>query len=883
MGAVYLVTDRFEGGKEKALKVLPALMNTPDVLERFKIEFEILAQLHHPNLEKVYDFEFDNDRNLHFFTAEYIPGTDFLTATEEVRFPDLVRLTVQVCRALAYLHARGIIHFDLKPGNILVSPDRSTIKLIDFGLAGATATELFGTPGYIAPEVLRGGDVDRRADLYCLGVVLYQGVTGRFPFQDTSTVSIIRRQLEEPPRAPGRLNPEIPRPLERVILKLLEKEPSDRFGSAQEVIHAINEGLGLDHEIETPSTATGYLLTARLIGRDGELGRLKELFKKSTRGETSPYGSVPSLVVLSGEPGVGKMRLVQELRWFAQLRGAAFIECAPETETGSALGFLSEAIRQLLALAGPGDPAMQTHGRTLGDLLLAPREPPSREPGASDAGGPPAVFGKIVRFAVQVSLRHPFVFLVKDLHALGAGPAAFLGDLVRSVNLWRREGAWDPETQTRARPKVMIVTTSDAGASAWNPQVQALLGSLDTLNLVERIGIEPLPAHHVEALVEAVVGSGPSMRAFAGILYRELGGNPLSLLEAMKFLLDEGVLSYGEKGWEVDLEAVRRPGGVPTMSKAIAIRTGQLPPSRREILEALAVLDEPAGFDRLTALLHIDREAFFREGKALEKAGFVRSDRETGKVRLALSHGKLREIVYGGLAEARHRELHARAAGFFEAKLGAGRNVEMWGRLAVHFSRSGESAKGGGYALRASDHFEKLRLYGEAVRFLQLALEHTEDPDEKRGIQIRLGSALCNGGDSKAARDLMIDGLALGEDPMPPGDVRRFRHTLARAYANLGRHEEALDQLRRIEARDRTGSPLPSSVYTLKANILTHLARYEEAQAVCEDRLNRYPPGDTSKERAVVLDCLAFLFRAQGNLVRSLERRGAHAQREDRR
>ncbi|MHC4780704.1 MAG: serine/threonine-protein kinase, partial [Planctomycetota bacterium] len=646
MGEVYRVTDLLREGKVKALKTLPPDLLSEGILERFKIEFEILASLSHPGLEEVHDFEFDSDRGINYFTAEYIPGNDFLSAAEGLNFADLASLTVQVCRALAYLHSRGIIHFDLKPGNVLVSPDRAGVKLIDFGLAGAKATELFGTPGYVAPEIIRDGEADRRADLYGLGVILYQVVTGEFPFRSRSSASIVLRQMEEQPLSPGRLNPRIPEPLARIILKLIEREPSNRFSSAQDVILAINDGLGTEYDVEVPATVEGYVLSSRLVGRDEEMAKLQERFFAAVSSEAGTTGKVPGMILVSGEGGGGKKRLLREFRCFVQLRGAAFIEGSHDPDATGPAGILAETLRSLSALGGSWKPSPST-----GEI------------------SPP--FEKAVRRLAEVSTRHPFVLHLRDIHTFGTGQGQQLGLLVRSVNLWRRE-AGDAES----RPRLLIVATADSCQLDENPYMEASLRDLDSMDLVEKFRLAPLDGDHVRELVESAIGTGLAARSLSEGLYAELGGNPLAVIEALKFLLEEGVLAFGTHGWTVDQSALGRPGGIPTVSRALELRAGHLPPERRRILEALAVVESPSDPHLIGSVLGEEPRGVLREMMALEKSGFVhaRSGGEGGCFEPV--HAMLREIIYESTETKRRKELHARTATLLESDLEPGKDSD---------------------------------------------------------------------------------------------------------------------------------------------------------------------------------------------------------------
>ena len=221
-------------------------------------------------------------------------GRDLLAEAERLPLDALYPLVVQICRALEYIHSRGLIHHDVKPENILVTgarrtggaPDDRVVKLIDFGLVGRVRTDdggkIPGTVQYIAPEIFRGQQIDRRSDLYSLGVVLYQIVTGELPFDGRTQLDVVRAHMEvEPPPARER-NADVPEAFDSLIRRLLAKEPAERPPSANAVIAELNRFTGQRWAIETKATAESYILSGRLVGREREFAELAESVRRIT-------------------------------------------------------------------------------------------------------------------------------------------------------------------------------------------------------------------------------------------------------------------------------------------------------------------------------------------------------------------------------------------------------------------------------------------------------------------------------------------------------------------------------------------------------------------------------------------------------------------------
>ena len=249
MGVVYRAFDR-ELQEPVAIKTLrPEVMAGGSALERFKQEIRLARRIAHRNVVRIYDLGEQN--GMYYLTMEYVEGTSLkqLIASRG-KLPVEVTLTVgkQLCRALEVAHAEGVIHRDIKPQNMVVEPN-GFLKVMDFGIArladprkGKGLTEAgtaIGTPDYMSPEQLSGLELDPRSDLYSAGVVLFECLTGRVPFEADTPWSLVVKHLEEAPPDPRSLNPEVPVALSQVVLKAMAKETDRRYQSAAELYEAL--------------------------------------------------------------------------------------------------------------------------------------------------------------------------------------------------------------------------------------------------------------------------------------------------------------------------------------------------------------------------------------------------------------------------------------------------------------------------------------------------------------------------------------------------------------------------------------------------------------------------------------------------------------------
>ena len=248
MGVVYKAYDE-QLEREVALKVLlPGLLAEEGARKRFRKEALALARLNHPNIATI--FEFGNEDGADFLVTEYIPGItlDMKLSAGALGVEETVRLGTQLATGLAAAHEQGLIHRDLKPGNLRVTPD-GLLKILDFGLAqliprasddGLTATqtrtqEIAGTLPYMAPEQLRGGMADTRTDIWAAGAVLHEMATGKRPFSEAGTPLLINAILNSNPARPSKTNQNIPSGMDDIILKSLQKDVARRYQTASEL------------------------------------------------------------------------------------------------------------------------------------------------------------------------------------------------------------------------------------------------------------------------------------------------------------------------------------------------------------------------------------------------------------------------------------------------------------------------------------------------------------------------------------------------------------------------------------------------------------------------------------------------------------------------
>ncbi len=259
--------------------------NDPNFRERFSQEAKAAAKLSHPNIVTVHDFGLDSDRL--FIVMEYVPGLDLKKLFKQHgRFSpeETIQILTQACAGIGYAHRAGLVHCDVKPLNILVTPDR-LLKVADFGIARALSTiepdekekVVWGSPNYFSPEQASGSAPSPASDVYSLGVIMYEMMTGHLPFKASTSQELARLHREAPPLSPRSSNPDISIPLERMIMKALSKDASQRFQTAGEMGRALVDISQNSKKVEAESTIQQTPHTTRTTEANSSTSHTSEL------------------------------------------------------------------------------------------------------------------------------------------------------------------------------------------------------------------------------------------------------------------------------------------------------------------------------------------------------------------------------------------------------------------------------------------------------------------------------------------------------------------------------------------------------------------------------------------------------------------------------
>ena len=844
MGRVYRA-EQTTLGRTVAVKIVhPHLAGEENAVARFITEARAASRLNHPNSVAVIDFGKTQDGQL-YLVMEYLRGKDLARVAYEegpLPFRRVVDVLRQTLAALAEAHHLDIIHRDLKPENIILEPVRGGgdfVKVVDFGLAKMQVEKsqpsitspgiVCGTPEYMSPEQGRGDPLDPRSDLYAVGVILFQLLTGRLPFEAETPTQVVLMHLSKPPPDPNQVAPEraIPKPIVDIVNKSLAKEVDARFQAADQFAIALGEamasieaaaretgknrcpkcgtinsaqqkfcgecGSGLGAAIvitpveqparpdalrpfavtEPPPPSqverrTGAINADKVFalpfsGREDDIAWLEER-------RSLAKGSLAAARI-TGEPGVGKTRLLDEFLGVASAAGDTVVQVGPDPAWAE-VGYYTLR-RAIVSLAGLPD-----EGGSLSDWSAASAEARSglaqifgKNDGRAASQSPEqrrfmaaeALRWALLRANGEVGGRR-VVLAVDDLHAVDGASRNALADVI---------------TEPPLAPVLLLVAHHQSFEPRWEG--------------VPVLALSALSGSAVSRIV-ATVGAGlPAMSSHRGVV-------PFYLEQMIRFLREHGTAPP------------------PRLADLLALRVERLHADARRVLQAIAVIGDDSSEDTVRPLLPEETDVPGAIA-TLRKAGMVEQEGERWRV----AHPLLRDIVLATIPAAARRDLHAKAAEVCEM-LGAA--IEVQAQHQFFAQNSFEALlmleRISGLCAQRGDNAGSVLALRRGLDLARRELFRGELDDPERAMLIfgrKLGEALAQQGDFLDAEGVLREAL----DMAGPGGQDRARVLGALAHVAHGRsrNREAEAYLREaLDLAARSGShDLVSSLQDLKKAI----------------------------------------------------------------
>jgi ABC-type oligopeptide transport system substrate-binding subunit len=676
---------------------------------------------------------------------------------------DVLAIARQVCAALAHAHDKDIIHRDLKPENVLLAPD-GLVKLVDFGLARQMASRLtsdgtiLGTVFYIAPELALGRPFDGRADLYALGVMLYELTTGRLPFCADDPLAVISQHLHAPVIPPRAKNDQIPPALDSLVVSLLAKDPAERPSSASQVLQTLWSGTILAMDTTPPEelSVLERIERGRLVGRDRELDEAKALWSRALANQ----GQV---LLISGEPGIGKTRFARELVTQVEISGGQALTGASFSEGNAPYNPFRQIVQQVLC-SEQAD-SLQLPDQVLAELLSLVPEVQSRYPDVQE--NPPLdpqaerqrLLESLLVFFTALANRAPLLLAVKDAHWADSGTLLALKHLAR---------------HTRQQPLMLVITFHSVEGDQTQPLHEMLL-DLNRERLASHVRLPRLNRQQTGKLLE-ILFDEEITADFLTSIYDETEGNPFFVEEMVKALVESGKLRFEDGRWH---RPETRELGLPhTVRVAIQSRIKVLSPPAFDTLRLAAVLGRQFDLDTLSEASELDEDLLTDALEQAERAQLIEESRSEQGV-FAFVHGLIATTLLDDLRVPHLRKLHHQPAGAVKK-----RRPDDLESLAHHYSQAGETEQALGYLLRAGDRARSLYAQQEAIDNYQQALEllkETGDLERAARTLIKLGLTYHNGFDFAASRRAYDEGFELWQQAIeiqPTSPPAPAPHTL---------------------------------------------------------------------------------------------------------
>jgi tetratricopeptide (TPR) repeat protein len=773
---VYLARDS-QLDRDVAIAVIKTQGLDEAGLVRVRREAQTLAGLGaQPHIVAMYDIRQEPASEgppVPYLVCEYMGGGDLDQTLRQAGGPLPVERALAIAedltRALVVAHGRGIVHRDIKPANVWLTED-GTAKLGDFGLAMALghsrmtqAGTIMGTASYMPPEQALGGEATSRSDLYSLGCVLYEMVTGRPPFLGADSVAVISQHINTAPIAPSWHNQQVPHSLEALIVQLLAKAPDDRPASAQAVGGELRRIA--ERSSEEPATAPPVTATLRglewghFVGRRDEMDQLKTALENGLSGRGS-------LVMLVGEPGIGKTRLAEEFSVYAALRGAQVLtgRCY-EGEVALPYRPFVEAFRQYVRERS--DPELrQELGEGAPEIAKLVSEVRQRFPDIPEA--PPLeaeaerlrLFESVATFARNAAQAQPLLLFLDDIHWADKPSLLLMRYLTRAL----------------ANERVLLLAAyRDIELDRSHPLAE-VLAAIRREQPYERVRLRGLSQDDVLALLNVMESSeetAPGRGLLAGALYSETEGNPFFIREVLNHLIEEGKIVHEGGHWVGRVASVSELGIPEGVREVIGRRLSRLSDGCNRMLTCASTMTGGCTWDELKAITGEPESALLDLLDEALGAQVLRERKDSSGV-YEFTHALIRQTLYDELNTPRRVLLHRQIGKALEELYAANVDAHL-GELAHHFYQSapgGDVDKAIDYATRAGDRATLLVAWEEAVSHYGLALQALElkdPPEEGRRCELLLALtvALDRAGDYRtmmpAAQEAAAIARTLGD------------------------------------------------------------------------------------------------------------------------
>jgi len=699
MGVIFRAYDRLEQKFVALKRVKPdpialsdstSQSNQRHYLTAITQEFQLLSGLRHPNIISVLDYGVDTDKTPYYVMELLTESENILTACQNEPFHVRVAYLIDVLQALEYLHRRGILHRDLKPANILITGEK-VVKVLDFGLAtfkqGGNAQTLSGTLAYMPPEVIKGAGAVEQSDLYALGIIAYQIFVGKHPFDITDINRLISDTVTTPPNldALTQYNPI----LAGIVGQLLEKSPHARYVSAYSVITALSGLIQTDAPAESLAVRESFLQASQLIGRDEEL---KFIWGQYQQSKQKPV----QVIFIYGESGVGKSRLLDEIRIRVLIDNSFVLRGFANTADVHPFAIWREPLRQLCLIPELIDDQSASILKPLVTDIetLLNRQIPDA-PALSGRADLNRFTDTIAQIIIRQAGQAQTVVLIEDLH-----------DAPQSFSVIER--------LISQAPTGLFVVVSSLPTNEFVNQLDA--------NTAIHYELPRLDEAQIAQLLENIMGANSKRPEVVHLLQQETEGNVFFLIETLKVLAeDAGTLSQiGNTTLPQSIFA----GGV---QKLVDRRLERVPKAGRALLNVVAVAGRFIHLELVKFIGQLDNDQLARWLGWCSDAGVLRVVDDQWQ----FTHEKLRQRILMRLTDDEKRTYHKMLGHGLEAVTD---DTGPIARLLVHhFYEGGVMSDFMRYLPTAVQQAQAVCDYQEVLRLCSLATQLTPMLHKLRG------------------------------------------------------------------------------------------------------------------------------------------------------
>ncbi len=762
---VYRAADSEEGDRTVAVAVFDTEGIGEAALARSRREAQAMGKLgDHPHIVSVLGT--GEDDGVPYVVSEYVGGGDLAGVLEassgrRIEVDRALAIAIDVCRALEHAHSRGVVHRDLKPANVWLGDDGSA-RLGDFGLAttdrrsrAAVEGMLVGTVAYLPPEQALGRAADARSDLYSLGAMLYELLTGEPPFPGDDAVAIIGQHLSATPVAPSRHRPEVTATADALVLRLLAKAPEARPQSAAEARREIEAAVAAPPEEAEAADADNPLEALAggvFVGRDSELGEARGLLEDALAGQGR-------LLLVSGDPGIGKTRMAEQLATYARVRGARVLwgRCY-ETKGQPPYWPWSEAIRSYVLDADPVGLRWQLGARAADVARIVPELAERLDIEVPDLVETEQarfrLFDSLTAVLADASKARPTVIVLDDLHWADEPSLHLLSFVARRL----------------ADTGLLLVGTYRDVELGRHHHLAETLQDLAGVDAARRVSLRGLEPRAIADYIELTAGVDRPPAELARAIAEQTGGNPFFIGEVVRLMATEGRLGEGEARQEVLI-----PQGV---REVVGRRLDRLSDTANEVLGVAAIYgrDFPA-----QVIEQVSERPPDEVRAALEEAVDCRLVESTGgNGHYSFAHALVRETLQAEIPAARRVRLHGLIATALEGYDDDDPDRHL-SALAHHFIEAaplGEVDRAIDYATRGATRAAQRFAHEDAANLYEKALEALEmappvDPARRLDLLLELGAAQSRAGRVGEARRSFERAALDARDLDRPEDLAR--------------------------------------------------------------------------------------------------------------